>query len=70
MSLMLNLNKYLFAGIAQKKRLSSSSSLEKSVNRFEINNEDNRTTLLMSFWCLIVNFEDISHLFQLFLLLT
>ena len=43
---------------------------EKVQNMFKFNNNDTRTMLLKSFWCIIVNFEHISHLFLVFLLLT
>ena len=29
---------------------------------FKVNNKDTKTTPMASFWCLIVNFEHISHL--------
>ena len=37
---------------------------------FEVNNEDARTMPMALFWCVFVNFEHISHLVVLFLLLT
>ena len=39
-------------------------------NVFKVNNKDTRTTPMASFWYLIVNFERISHLVLVFLLLT
>ena len=37
---------------------------------FKVNNKNTRVASLMPFWCFIVNFEHISHLFLVFLLLT
>ena len=34
-----------------------------------LNNKDTRMTSMMSFWCLVFNFEHISHHFLVFLLL-
>ena len=36
---------------------------------FKHNNENTRTASMASFWCFIVNFEHISHLFLEFLLI-
>ena len=38
-------------------------------NILNVNNKDARTTSVTSFWCLIVNFEDISCLFLVFMFL-
>ena len=43
--------------------------LEKGVNMFKVNNENTRATL-MTRYGIFSNFEHISHLFPLFLLLT
>ena len=37
---------------------------------FKFNNKSTRTTSLTSCWCFIGNFENISHLFLLLMLLT
>ena len=37
---------------------------------FKFNNKSTRTTSLRSLWCFIGNFENISHLFLLLMLLT
>ena len=39
-------------------------------NLFEVDNKNTRTASLMSFWCVIVNFEQISHIVLMFSLLT
>ena len=36
---------------------------------FKVNKKDTKTTSMMLFWCLYFNFEQISHLFLMFLLL-
>ena len=36
----------------------------------QVNNKDTRTTSITPFWCLIVNFEEISLIVLVFLLLT
>ena len=37
---------------------------------FKVNNKNTRTTSMTSFWCFIVDFEHISQLSLVFLLLT
>ena len=44
--------------------------LEQGVKLFKVNNKDTRTTPLASFCVFIVNFENISNLVLVFLLLT
>ena len=37
---------------------------KKLSNMFKVNNKNSRTTSMMLFWCFIVNFEHMSHLFS------
>ena len=50
--------------------MSAIETIGKGVTYVNVNNKNTRMTLITSFWCFIVNFELISHLFLVFLLLT